>query len=126
MLRTRPTFAAQVAAGELVHKVVTEHAARSKPPIREALQTLADSVTFGDGSKAQELAEGIDSFLAQPRGPRLCVAAVVTNAVDQVLLVYSRKRRGWELPGGGIEEGETPHEAAIRETREEAGLEVVT
>ncbi len=30
----------------------------------------------------------------------------------------------WEFPGGKIEPGETPSEAAIREAREEVGLEV--
>ena len=31
----------------------------------------------------------------------------------------------WEVPGGGIEEGETLEEGVIRETKEEAGLDVV-
>ena len=30
---------------------------------------------------------------------------------------------GWMLPGGRVEHDETPHEAAIRETREETGME---
>ena len=31
---------------------------------------------------------------------------------------------GWMLPGGRVERSETPHDAAVRETLEETGLEV--
>ncbi|MDR3074662.1 MAG: NUDIX hydrolase [Candidatus Methanoplasma sp.] len=40
------------------------------------------------------------------------------------LMVFNDKRGGWEMPGGKMEPGETPEEAAVREFREEAGYDV--
>ncbi len=40
-------------------------------------------------------------------------------------MIHSQKYDYYKFPGGGIEEGETPVEAMIRETREEAGLLVI-
>ena len=39
-------------------------------------------------------------------------------------IILYRGKRGWELPGGSIEEGETPEEAATRELFEECGVRV--
>jgi ADP-ribose pyrophosphatase YjhB (NUDIX family) len=57
----------------------------------------------------------------------VCVGAVVLDG-DRVLLV--RQSRGhslagqWTIPWGRLESGESPMAAAVRETREEGGVEV--
>ncbi|MFQ3275376.1 MAG: 8-oxo-dGTP pyrophosphatase MutT (NUDIX family) [Candidatus Nanohaloarchaea archaeon] len=43
---------------------------------------------------------------------------------DEVLLLRHKKYGVWLQPGGHVEPGETPDEAAVRETMEETGLEV--
>ena len=53
----------------------------------------------------------------------VAACALVTNAGGEILLVKT-ERRGWELPGGQVEEGETLTQAAIRETQEEAGVKI--
>ncbi|MCG1010730.1 NUDIX domain-containing protein [Salinicoccus sp. ID82-1] len=50
-------------------------------------------------------------------------ATIVINDNDEILLING-PRRGWEMPGGQVEEGESLRAAAIRETKEEAGIDV--
>ena len=54
-------------------------------------------------------------------------AVVVFNYNNQILVLKRGPTADWEpnrwnLPGGGIEDGESPHNAAIRECQEEAGI----
>jgi len=56
----------------------------------------------------------------------LGAAAFIRNAAGRMLLVrHSYGPLNWELPGGAAEEGESATETAIREVREETGLNVV-
>jgi 8-oxo-dGTP diphosphatase len=50
---------------------------------------------------------------------------LATDADGRILAVRTTYSREWMLPGGRVERGETPHVAAVRETREETGLDVV-
>jgi ADP-ribose pyrophosphatase YjhB (NUDIX family) len=55
--------------------------------------------------------------------PKVDVRAAVFEG-DRVLLVQETADRLWTLPGGWADVGESPREAAERETREESGYEV--
>lgn len=61
--------------------------------------------------------------LSRRSGFIAAACALVTNAAGEILLVRTYKR-GWEIPGGQVEPGETLIEAAVRETQEEAGVTI--
>jgi len=54
----------------------------------------------------------------------LGVRVLAFNDRGEVLLVRHSYRPGLSLPGGGVDAGETCREAAIRECREEAGVDL--
>lgn len=63
-----------------------------------------------------------------PASSRPPIAAAVIVKDGRVLLVRRRVKEGslsWQFPAGEVEAGETVGDAAVRETREETGLEVV-
>ena len=51
-----------------------------------------------------------------------CGCIIIKN--NQVLLVYEKNRNFWGFPKGHMEEGENEIETALREVKEEVGLDV--
>lgn len=57
--------------------------------------------------------------LAQDTAPALTAAGVIFRAAGRILLLQRADGTGWGWPGGGVEVGETPEQAARREVLEE-------
>jgi len=63
-----------------------------------------------------------------PPAPRVGVGVIITKG-QEVLLLRRKNVHGagtWSTPGGHLDFGESPAECAIRETREETGLDIET
>jgi 8-oxo-dGTP pyrophosphatase MutT (NUDIX family) len=51
------------------------------------------------------------------------VNVVVVNDTGEILLIRRTDNGNWAVPGGAIDLGESVAQAAVRETREESGIE---
>jgi len=56
--------------------------------------------------------------------PRLTVDIIITVEDGIVLIERAEEPRGWALPGGFVDYGESLESAAVREAKEETGLDV--
>jgi len=61
----------------------------------------------------------------------LIVHTLITNDKGEVLILQRSKTDDvlpeyWDIPGGTLEDGEDPVVGAIRETKEEAGIDIVS
>ena len=65
--------------------------------------------------------DDLDAPAANSIVPAVNVA--VTNNSGELLLIRRSDNDNWALPGGGVDIGESLTQAAVRETREESGIE---
>lgn len=70
----------------------------------------ADRETFAEASEWNESVEGM-------------VALAVRNDAGDLLFIDHEAYGGWVIPGGRVDDGESFRAAAVRETREESGVE---
>ena len=54
---------------------------------------------------------------------KVAAGGIVEDDQRRVLIVHRQRYDDWSFPKGGVDEGETNEQAALREVKEEAGLE---
>lgn len=79
----------------------------------------------GFGAERTEVAAAFASEAGYAT-PKVDVRAAVFRGDGEILLVRERADGLWSLPGGWLDVGESPREAAAREGREESGYVVTT
>ncbi|MFJ4649802.1 NUDIX hydrolase [Nocardia sp. NPDC088792] len=68
-------------------------------------------------------------FFHDPNAPKansikVAVSALVQDGQGRILMIHRTDNDKYSIPGGGMEVGETPAQAVVREVEEETGIHV--
>lgn len=74
-----------------------------------------------DRSTEIDMSDGYDYEAMSKK--RMTASALLLNEQDNVLIVKPTYRAEWLLPGGLVEDNESPRQACAREIKEELGIE---
>lgn len=99
-----------------------------KPFDRERYEEISELSVQILSNLTDEPIEKIGNLFTQERDgyqtPKVDIRAVVFNELGEILMVKEKVDGCWALPGGWADVGYTPAEVAVKEVREETGLEV--
>ncbi|MDY6878258.1 MAG: NUDIX hydrolase N-terminal domain-containing protein [Chloroflexota bacterium] len=108
-----------IARNGLYYTLGTYDRERYEHLMRLTTQTYSELLTVPDETiRARFLSE--TGYIT----PKVGADAAIFNASGEILLMERSDGSGWCLPCGWVEPNEKPIEAAIREVREETGLEI--
>jgi 8-oxo-dGTP pyrophosphatase MutT (NUDIX family) len=65
---------------------------------------------------------GVADDAGQRSRPYVAAGVLLCDEAGRVMLVRPTYKEHWDIPGGYVEAGETPAQAAAREVREELGI----
>jgi len=88
--------------------------------IRETAFRLMANVTEGSPEKVRSFYSDIKEYPT----PKVDVRGLVVNEKGEILMVREMADSRWTIPGGWADIGLSPSEVAVKEVREESGLEV--
>ncbi len=110
-----------------------ERSASKVTRYHEGMTQTPDGIKRLDGALRETMRSNLDLFERRPSTGEGLVAAAVTllltdDESGNACFIITRRARGlgkhpgqWALPGGRLDAGESPEQAALRETREEIG-----
>ena len=101
-----------------------------KPFDRERYEEISELSVQILSQLTDEPIEKIGNLFTQERDgyqtPKVDIRVVVFNESREILMVKEKVDGRWSLPGGWADVGYTPAEVAVKEVREETGLDVKT